>query len=237
MLGGLFGKAKRDPNKLLNAEGAALPGHMNGGAPAGSASVVVIPDWFGLTPYARGVVDRFAAAGFVAFGLDLYRGKLPANEDQAEAMSNALPWSRGDGDVRATLAALKARDPNSKPCLLGFGMGGAAAVHAATQLPDVAGVVTFYGIPKSGDVAKIKARVLGHFGQKDTRCYPARVTAFEKTLKDAGIACEIHRYDAGNGFFSETKKNYSPQDASVAWDRTVAFIRAIQGPAPAAKRP
>lgn len=64
---------------------------MNGAAPPGRASVIVVPDWFGLTPYARGVVDRFAAAGFVAFGLDIYRGKLPATEDQAEAMTTPSP--------------------------------------------------------------------------------------------------------------------------------------------------
>ena len=229
MVLGLF-KQKTDPGKLYR-DGTPLFGYLNATAGKGRPAVVVVHDWFGLTPYARSLVDRFAQAGFVAFGADLYRGRAAADVDQAQALNAALPWARAEQDLRTAVLALAAREKTSRVGVVGFAMGGAASVYAATTTPEIAAVVTFYGIPKAGELAKIKAKVQGHFGNwKDPRCTPDRVRAFERALTEAQVGCEVHRYDAGNGFFNETKaQNYSAPDAATAWTRTVEFLQRALG--------
>lgn len=237
MVLGLFGKSKPpDPHALTRPDGVPLPGYLNGTAGADKPAVIVVHDWFGLTPHVRAVVDKFAAAGFVAFAVDLYRGKVARTDDEAQALNAALPWARTDLDVKLAAASLRLRNPAGKVAVVGFAMGGAVAVHAAETDPELAAAVTFYGIPKTGNLATIQGKVLGHFGNKDPRCYPARVNEFEKALlaaKGDRSGCQILRYDAGNGFFNETKKTHSPESAAQAWTRTVEFLRAALGAAPA----
>lgn len=237
MVLGLFEKAKPpDPHALNRPDGAPLAGYMNGTAGADKPAVILVHDWFGLTPQVREQVDRFSAAGFSAFAVDLYRGKIARTDDEAQALNAALPWARSDLDVKIAAAALRLRNPGGKVAVVGFAMGGAVALHAAETDPELAAAVTFYGIPKAGNLSTIRARVQGHFGNKDTRCYPGRVTEFEKALQAAQVGCEIFRYDAGNGFFNQTKKTYAPDAASLAWTRMVAFLRGALG-APAAAAP
>lgn len=223
---GLFQKQKPDPGKLLGKDRRELPGYFNAAAGAGKPALVILHDWFGLTPQHRALVDRFAAEGFVSFAPDLYHGRVASDAASAERLNQALVWARVLQDVGAAVDALAQREPSAKIGLVGFAMGGAVAVQAAAANPKVEAVVTFYGIPKDSDISEMNARVQGHFGNRDTRCYPERVTQFEKTLKVGKFPPEIHRYDAGNGFFHKSgDPAYSAIEAPVAWERTLKFLR------------
>jgi carboxymethylenebutenolidase len=39
----------------------------------------------------------------------------------------------------------------------------------------------------------------------------------------------VHRYDANHAFANPTGDNYDAADARLAWDRTVAFLKATLG--------
>ena len=86
--------------------------------------------------------------------------------------------------------------------------------------------VTFYGIGelKPSAVRNIRARVLGHFAQKDDWTTPERVDALAADLKAAKGRFEFHRYDASHAFFNDTRPVYSAPDAKLAFERTLAFL-------------
>src|SRR5262245_31671307 len=90
-------------------DGASVNGYL-AEASQPVASVVVIQEWWGVNDQIRGVADRFAAAGFTAIVPDLYRGKITADEEEANHLVSGLNF--GDAvanDLRGAVAFLKAR--------------------------------------------------------------------------------------------------------------------------------
>ena len=69
---------------------------------------------------------------------------------------------------------------------LGFCMGGALALHAASKNPEVGACVVFYCIhPKvKPDFDQMRAPVIGFFGEDDEMVTPAKARELEATLKD-----------------------------------------------------
>lgn len=59
------------------------------------------------------------------------------------------------------------------------------------------------------------------------QCTPGRVNALEKKLKGANVPAELRRYDAGHA--EKRPEVYSPQNAELAWKRSVEFLRARLG--------
>lgn len=220
-----------DPSKLLDHEGKPLPGYLNYSAGPDRPGLVIVHDWFGLTDQHRFLVDRFAAEGFMAFAPDLYRGTVAQDTAMAERLNAALVWPRVDRDVLSATAALQARAPKFRIGLVGFAMGGAIAIRGALGNPVVGAVVTFYGIPQDANLYKLKARVQGHFGLLDVKCDSVRVKEFEQALTLARVPMEIHRYNAGNGFFHrpDVSSSFSVKDAPLAWSRTLQFLRTALG--------
>jgi carboxymethylenebutenolidase len=203
---------------------AKLVGYLNASAGPGRPVVMVFHEWWGLNAQIRGVVDRLAEERFVAFAPDLFHGKIATDSASAEKLMSELDWNRAGAEMKTAAEALKERNPAAQLGCLGFCMGGAASLMAASLIPELRAGVTFYGIPSGADLTKIKAKVQGHFAQHDDWCSPERVDALERMLKKAGVQVEIHRYDASHAFMNEKRPVYSPQNAQLAWSRTLSFL-------------
>jgi carboxymethylenebutenolidase len=204
-----------------------IPGYLNDSAGKGKPAVIVVHEWWGLNAQIRGVADRFAKEGFIAFAADLYHGQLATDDATAGKLMQSMDWKVAEQDLRAAVSELKAREPNEKIGITGFCMGGAVSLFAAARIPEIAACVPFYGIPPDPQALKgIKAKVQGHFANIDNWCSPDRVDALEQLLKSSGVSVEIHRYDAQHAFFNEERKQvHSPENARKAWERTIAFLR------------
>lgn len=219
--------------KLTAADGAELPGYLKqaeGGT--GQGAVVLLHEWWGLNEQVHGVANRLAREGFTVFAPDLYHGKVATNPAQAQKLMTAMDRRQALGDISRAVEALQRRAPGTKVAVLGFCMGGALTLAAAAVEGRLAAAVPFYGIPpeEGPDLTKIRCPVLGHFANIDDWCSPQRVDALEQKLKGAGVPLELHRYDAGHAFFNEQRPDvYSPQNAELAWKRTVEFLRAKLG--------
>ncbi len=198
--------------------------------PAGTdkaPAIIVIQEWWGVTDHIRSLVDRFAAAGFLALAPDLYRGKTTKDGSEAQKLLEGLDWKVAVDDVGGALELLKKHPrSNGKVGVTGFCMGGAVALASGAQLPELAAVVSFYGIPDaSTDFSGLQAPVLGHFAKRDQHIPPAAADGLEKRLKAAGKSVEIERYDADHAFVNDTRPEvYNPVEAKLAWDRTLAFF-------------
>jgi carboxymethylenebutenolidase len=92
--------------------------------------------------------------------------------------------------------------------------------------PELAAAVSFYGRqPESKDVPRIKAPVMLHYGELDTRINEGW-PAYEKALKAAGKTYEAYIYPGANhGFHNDSTPRYDEAAAKLAWDRTLGWFR------------
>jgi carboxymethylenebutenolidase len=195
--------------------------------------VIVIQEWWGLTDHIADVTDRLAAEGFVALAPDLYGGRTTHDADEAGSMMMALPIDQAARDLGGAVDFLLGHDAvtSSTVGAVGFCMGGGFVLMlAAQQGSRVGAAVPYYGVgpavPKTYE--GLTAAVQGHYGRKDD-FYPAddaRAQA-EQIRAESGAEVEFHFYDAAHAFHndSNTLGTYSEPDATLAWSRTVDFLR------------
>ena len=74
---------------------------------------------------------------------------------------------------------------------------------------------------------QFQAAYLGHFAEKDEFEPQSNVDLLEAALRRAGRPMTFHHYaDAGHWFFEPDRSEaYNPAAASLAWDRTLAFLK------------
>jgi carboxymethylenebutenolidase len=214
-------------------------GHTCGGylatPPSGRGpGVVVIQEWWGLNAHIRDLCDRFAAEGFVALAPDLYHGKETKEPDEAGKLLMELDLAEAARDMlgAGTWLAQSERTAGDRVGIVGFCMGGALAIFAATLSDVFAAVVPFYpymGVTAAArpDVTNIKGAVLGHFAEKDEAYTHEQVDALEAELRGAAVSVEFFWYSgADHAFFNDTRPEvYDPDAALLSWDRTRAFFR------------
>ena len=195
-------------------------------------AIVVVHEWWGLNDWVKEQAQKFAAEGYVALAVDLYRGKAAATPDEAHELSRGLPDDRGTRDLQAAFAYLASRS-DVKPEKIGstgWCMGGKWSIQLAMNEPKLAACIVNYGsLPtEAANIAKIKAPVLGNFGADDRGISPDKVRAFEAAMKAAGKTADLKIYDgAGHAFENPNNTSgYRPEAAKDAWERSVAFFRA-----------
>jgi len=204
---------------IATGDGERIRGYLVG---TGSGKVIVLHEIFGVDAQMRQTADRLAADGFTVFALDLFDGKTTDDLAQGLAFMSALDWNEAVRRIERAAAALS-RDKGSVG-VMGFCLGGSVALVAAARLPSLRACASFYGIPapERADLARIRAKVIGHFGLQDPFIPNERVDAFEELLARGGVSAQIHRYEAGHGFVREHPDG---EAARLAWQRTVAFLR------------
>ena len=87
--------------------------------------------------------------------------------------------------------------------------------------------VIYYGRfnPKD-DLSKMRATIIGHFGEKDRGIKVDNVRAFQAKLKTLKGDHEIFIYpNAGHAFANAGGKRYNKEAADAAWKRTTEFLK------------
>jgi len=194
-------------------------------------AIIVIHEYWGLNDWVKEQAQKYAAQGFVALAVDLYRGQVAANPDEAHVLMRGLPDDRGMRDLEAAYAYLSSRpDVNAgKIGSIGWCMGGSWSVKLAVDQPKLAACVVNYGwLPSEPAlVAKIKAPVQGNFGADDQGIAPKDVKAFEAAMKADGKIADIKIYDgAGHAFQNpNNKQGYRAEATADASQRISAFFQ------------
>jgi carboxymethylenebutenolidase len=211
---------------LVDESGAGIPGFL---AAAKPEALILVHEIFGLTSQIKEVAKRFAAEGFTTFAIDLYNGMITDDEARGIQFAHSIRWKQAMEQVRAVSRALSRLGQGSKVAIAGFSLGGAMALSAASQIPEMAACVTWYGIPTTerGNLLQIACKVQGHFGNLDKQISKDRVDALEARLKSGGVPAEIFRYNTGHFFFNESRKApvYSAHNAEHSFRRAVAFLK------------
>lgn len=191
-------------------------------------TVLVVHENRGLNPHIADIARRLALDNFIAFAPDaLYPlGGYPGDEDKARELFTKLDQTKTRADFLAAAAALKALPQgNGKVGVVGFCYGGGVSNYLATQIPDLAAAVPFYGAqPQEEDVPRIKAPLLLQYAGDDERIN-AGWPKYEAALKKAHVQYEAFIYPGvQHGFNNDTTPRYDAAAAKLAWQRTVDFF-------------
>lgn len=202
------------------------PANLSGRLPV----VLVVHENRGLNPHIEDIARRIALEGFVAYAPDALAplGGYPGDEDKARERFAQLDMAKTRADmIAAARGLLTLPEGNGHVGVIGFCWGGGMANTLATQVPELAAAVPFYGAaPPAQEVARIKARLLINYAENDERINAAW-PAYEAALKAAGVRFEVFRYPGTqHGFNNDTTPRYDPAAATLAWERSIALFKA-----------
>jgi len=194
------------------------------------AGIVVAHEWWGLTDWVKEQTRKLADQGYVVLAVDLYRGKVTSDPEEAHELMRGLPQDRAVAELNSGLVYLVGRQDVDRDHVgvIGWCMGGGFALQLAIHQPHLSACVVNYGaLPTDpNDLQQIFAPVLGNFGADDRGITPADVHEFENTMQSMKRRVDLKIYPgAGHGFENSTNTNaYRPEAAADAWSRTIAFL-------------
>ena len=200
--------------------------------PAGTdkaPAIVVVQEWWGVNDQIKAVTEAWAAEGFVALAVDLYRGKvIEIGESGAagEAMGK-LDRTRATADLGGAIEYVR-NHPRStgKVAVTGYCMGGAFSFAAAQNFSGLAAVVPFYGLSPNTDYSTVTAPIQAHFAAKDGWAKAETAKEIQQALEGAGKTMELYVYDAEHAFCNERRPEvYNAAACKEAWQRAVAFVK------------
>jgi carboxymethylenebutenolidase len=198
--------------------------------PAKLPGILVVHENRGLNPHIEDVARRMALANFMALAPDALTsvGGYPGDDAKGGELFNKVDNAKKTEDFVAAALWLKARpDCTGKIGVTGFCYGGGISNTLAVRLgPDLAAAAPYYGgPPQAADVAKIKAAILVHHGELDTRL-AATWPAYDAALKTAGVPHEGYIYpNSVHGFNCDaTPERYNKAAADLAWQRTIDWF-------------
>jgi carboxymethylenebutenolidase len=200
--------------------------------------VVVIHDIYGFSPDLKRHCQRFANAGYVAIGPDLYHGGQPGC-----VVRTLTSMATGEGfayevidAAREALAARDDVDPN-RIAIAGFCMGGGFALIAAAD-QSFAVAAPFYGmVPKKASRLRGLCPTIAQFGAED-RVFLPHAKRLAHHLEELGIDHEVHIYEGvGHSFMNQLEGRlaplgrhtpirafYDPETEAKAWSKLLDFF-------------
>ena len=195
-------------------------------APKGA--VLVVHENRGLNPYIQDVARRLAKDGFLALAPDglTPKGGYPGNDAKGKVLQKELDTVKLMNDFFAAFEFLHgAKHGSGKVGAVGFCYGGGVCNALAVAYPEMAASVPFYGRQaKSDDVPKIKAPLLIHYAENDSRINQGW-PEYEKALKQHKKEFNAYIYPKTNhGFHNDSTPRYDEAAAKLAWSRTIEFF-------------
>jgi carboxymethylenebutenolidase len=200
-----------------------------------SPAIIVIHEIYGLTSWEPTVADRLAREGYIAVVPDLLsskHGKTPASEDEARTLIGELEPERVTADLDATYQYLNrnVRVDKGNIGTIGFCWGGGQSFRYATNNPNLRAAVVAYGpAPDTADMKRIKAPVLGIYGENDARINAALPTVTAGMAKSGATFTSEVFPGTGHGFLKPGRQGYDTPERERAWTRILEFYRARLG--------
>jgi carboxymethylenebutenolidase len=206
--------------------------------------IIVLQEAFGVNAHIRDVCSRLSREGYLALAPELFHraGNFieVAYQDRASIMPLLARLKNHQllEDIRATLESvheLSGADPDHIS-VLGFCMGGFAAVLAATHFK-LKSAVAFYGagimqaregigFGGIGDkLDDLQAPLLLIFGEDDPSIPATERYAIGARFQQAHKIYEMEVFaNSNHGFFCDQRKSYHKVAAEKAWQRSLEWF-------------
>jgi carboxymethylenebutenolidase len=214
---------------LTAADGHQLGGYVAESTDPALGAVVVVQEIFGVNRHIRSVADDYASQGFWAIApamFDRVEANLeldynPTDASRGMQIANQIGMENALKDVDAAISYAGSSLRGKKVGIVGYCFGGTLAWLAATRLNPHA-AVCYYG----GRIARYAAEaprcpVMLHFGTKDKHIPRSEIEKVQRVHPEL----PVFLYDAGHGFNCDQRKDYAPEAASLARQRTLEFFR------------
>ena len=194
-------------------------------------TMVVIHEIFGLSDWEPTVVDKLAAQGYIAAVPDLLSsrfGMTPSNPDSGRKLVALLDPDSITADLDAVAAYLD-RLPAARKGdqgVIGFCWGGGQSFRYATNNPKLKAAVVCYGpSPDSAGMGRIRAGVIGVYGENDARI-DATIPATDSMMKTLGKDYYHSTYPGtGHGFLRPGRMGSDGPQVDAAWSDILNFLR------------
>ena len=198
-----------------------------------------------VTEHIEDLCVKLAGQGIGAIAPCLFRGQnIPARDAPPEVLRQTFldfDDRRCLRDLRAVVrAAHDGRFAGEAGALVpwGFCLGGRFAHMLGAVSEHVSGVVNFYGRQRFARqpnkpflpielTGLIDVPYLGHFAEFDEIIPLDHVAELRAALAERGVPHQVHVYEgARHSFFDPTRPaDYDPRASSLAWSRTLDFLR------------
>lgn len=190
------------------------------------AGLIVIQEWWGLNDDIRGIADRYAAEGYLAFAPDLYSGTVSTEPEEAQKLAMALEQDVAGREIDAAIAWLKAERGVAKVGCTGFCMGGGLSLTtAARPTSQVDAVHAYYGSPPSdGELAAIRVPVMGSYGGNDDYIGREGPTRMGETIRASGVPADIKIYDGAEHSFFNAGLAHHEAASTDSWERSLRWF-------------
>jgi carboxymethylenebutenolidase len=196
--------------------------------PADSAKgIVLVHDWFGVTPFYLQAAERLARRGYRVVAVDLYDGHKAATHDEAGTLMKAVDPAAAGEKVDAAIRLLAERP--RKIAIMGFSMGARFAFAGALRNKSVGATLIWYGetVNDATRLAGLSGPALYVVGSKDGSAAD-NAAAFSKAADAAGAKAEIHIYPGEVHAFAQPLFNqgrtYDAAAAESAWRVSEDFL-------------
>ncbi|MDT9012004.1 MAG: hypothetical protein RL671_1702 [Pseudomonadota bacterium] len=207
---------------------AAPEGERRGG-------LVLVQEIFGVTDHIRELCDEYARDGYDVLSPGLFDRQEPGcalgytGTDWDRAVQIARTehdWDQGLKDTQVCIDWLA--DRGGPVFIVGYCFGGSVAWRMAQISPNLTAASSYYGgyvATRFADEAPQCATIC-HFGRYDPLVDFAPV---EKLIEKQHPTAQIFVYEAGHGFNSDRRKDWHPESADLAKQRTLMLFRACGG--------
>jgi carboxymethylenebutenolidase len=213
---------------LQTAASEPFAGYVDGPSRARSG-VVLVHDWFGVSPFYTQAAARLAKQGYRVLAVDLYGGRQAKTHDEAAMLLGSLQDDLAAREIDAAVAWLS--EGGRPVVMMGFSMGAKHALAASLRNRSVRATVLWYGetINDSERLKPLNGPALLIAGSRDGEAAAENAAAFSRAADKAGVGAEIYVYPGADHAFAQplfnAGKTFDPVAAQVAWDLTESFLK------------
>ncbi|MGC2596507.1 MAG: dienelactone hydrolase family protein [Nitrososphaeraceae archaeon] len=197
--------------------------------------IIMIHENRGLNTYIKDMANTLARQGFVVLAVDLFKGQMATNNDQARLLSTSVRNNQSEAIANLQSAVKYVSSlpfvDSSKIASIGWCFGGGQSLQLAlnSQNHPLVATILYYGTPLITDtqqLSKIKWPVLGVFGDKDQANPLPLINKFKAALDANKISNDILIYKGlGHAFANPSNQNYAPKETADAWQKTLSFLK------------
>jgi carboxymethylenebutenolidase len=213
---------------LQTASSESFTAYVDGPKNAG-AGVVMVHDWFGVSPFYTAAANRLANDGYRVVAVDLYGGRSATTHEEAGKLLQSVHDDVAGRKIDEAIKWLS--DGGRSVAVMGFSMGAKHALSAALRNSSVHATVLWYGetIRDSQKLQPLAGPALLVVGSRDGRSAPEDAAAFSRAADAAGKGAEVYVYPRADHAFAQPLfnqgKTYDPAAADVAWLLSESFLK------------